>query len=40
MAVRGFPFNFGNPDSTKRVAEATSHNVVDGTPVHVPVDTG
>ena len=39
-AVRRFPVNFGYSDSTARVAEAASHNVVDGTPVNVSVETG
>ena len=37
-AVGGFPVDFGNPDPTVRFAHATSHNIVDGTPIYVAVE--
>ena len=37
-AVGRFPVDFGYPDPTARVAHATSHNIVDVTPIHVAVE--
>ena len=37
-AVGIFPIDFGNPDPTARVVHATSHNIVDGEPIHVAVE--
>ena len=37
-AIGGFPVNFRNPDPTARVGHATSHNIVDGTPIHVAIE--
>ena len=37
-AVDGFPVNSGNTDPTAKMAQATSHNIVDGTPIHVAVE--
>ena len=37
-AVAGFPVDFVNPDLTVRVAHATSHNILDGTPIHVAIE--
>ena len=37
-AVGIFPVDFGNTDPTARMAHATSHNIVDGTPIHVAIE--
>ena len=37
-AVGGFPVDFGNLDPMARVAHATSHHIVDVTPIHVAVE--
>ena len=37
-SVGEFLVDFGNPDPMARVAHATSHNIVDGKPIHVSVE--
>ena len=37
-AVGGFPVDFVNLYPTLRMAQATYHNIVDGTPIHVDVE--